>query len=63
MLELFKTIELFFIPVPLCSRVRLSPIPLKLYSFVKEEHPELKCYSTLIKSNSKIWWSGRQPCY
>jgi len=32
--------------------------------FREKGHPELKCYSALIKSSSKIWWSGRQPaCY
>jgi len=27
------------------------------------EISELKCYSAPIKSSSKIWWTGRQPCY
>jgi len=31
--------------------------------FGQEGHPELKCYSAPIKSSSKTWWSGRQPCY
>jgi len=31
--------------------------------FRQEGHPELKCNMTPIKSSSKIWWSGRQPCY
>jgi len=31
--------------------------------FHQEGHPELNCYSAPIKSSSKIWWSGRQPCY
>jgi len=31
--------------------------------FRQKGHPELKCYSAQIKSSSKIWWSGRQPCY
>jgi len=31
--------------------------------FSQEGHPELKCYSALITSSSKIWWNGKQPCY
>jgi len=31
--------------------------------FRQKGHRELKCYSAPIKSGSKIWWSGRQPCY